>query len=200
MELTLPHSGADVRGLRRTFSIASAPSDDTVRFGIRTADRSSSFKKALLALRMGDTVMATAVGGDFVLPRNPATPVLLVAGGIGITPYLSHLAELEASGGGRDVVVVYSSSSSDDLAYSERLETHGHRVLLVAPKAPTSLPAHWSYLGAGPLTADLLLAAVPDVRDRAAYVSGPPSLVRALSPALRRAHVRSVKTDYFSGY
>jgi ferredoxin-NADP reductase len=200
LELTLPHGHADVRGLRRTFSIASAPGGEVVRVGIRTAERSSSFKRALLTLEPGETVAATAVGGDFVLPRDPKIPLLLVAGGIGVTPYISQLSDLEASDVGRDVVLVYSSSSADDLAYAERLETHGHPVFVVAPKVPRRLPAHWKYLGVGPLTADLLLSAVPDARDRAAYVSGPPALVRALTPALRRARVRSVRTDYFSGY
>jgi ferredoxin-NADP reductase len=200
MELTLPHSGVDVRGLRRTFSIASAPGGDEVRFGIRVAERSSSFKTALLALRPGETITATAVGGDFVLPKDPATPVLLVAGGIGITPYVSHLAAIEAAAAKRDVVLVYASSSADDLAYAERLQTHGQRVFLVAPEPPEVLPSSWTYLGAGPLTAELLLPAVPDVRQRAAYVSGPPALVRSLTPALRRAGVRRVRTDYFSGY
>jgi ferredoxin-NADP reductase len=200
MELTLPHAKQDVRGLRRTFSIASAPGDDLVRFGIRTATRSSSFKQHLLALQPGDTVAATAIGGDFVLPRDPSRPVLLVAGGIGVTPYVSHLEDLHRTATDRDAVLVYASSSSDDLAYAERLENQGHRVLLVAPAAPATLPANWTYLGAGPLSADLLLSAVPDARGRTAYVSGPPSLVRSLKPALRRAGVRRVHSDYFTGY
>ena len=200
MELTLPHHKVDVRGLRRTFSIASAPSASAVSFGVRTAAQSSSFKTALLALSPGDTVTATSVGGDFVLPRDPAAPILLVAGGIGITPYISQLTELEASGEQRDVVLVYTASTADDLAYASRLDAGGHRVLLVAPSAPAALPTSWTYLGPGPLTAELLLAAVPDAAARRAYVSGPPGLVRSLGPALRKAGVRRVKSDYFTGY
>jgi ferredoxin-NADP reductase len=200
LELTLPHAHQDVRGLRRTFSIASGPSEEVVRLGIRTSKRSSSFKLAMLDLKPGETVTATSVGGDFLLPKKETKPVLLVAGGIGITPYVSHLAELTASASKRDVVIVYSSSSSEDLAYAGRIGDSHHRVLLVAPSEPATLPEHWSYLGAGPLTADLLTSAVPDARSRAAYVSGPPGLVRALKPALRKAGIRKVKSDYFSGY
>jgi glycine betaine catabolism B len=201
MELTLPHRPADIRGLRRVFSIASAPAaGDTLRFGLRTATRSSSFKAALLALEPGQRITATTVGGDFVLPRDASVPVLLVAGGIGITPFISHLEQIERTGEKRDVVLVYAASSGDDVAYADRLGDAGHRVLLVAPTAPASLPATWTYLGPGPVTAEMLLAAIPDAKARHAYVSGPPGLVRDLKPALHRAGLRRVHSDYFSGY
>lgn len=204
MELTLPHAGQDTRGIRRTFSIASAPTatdpNGTVSFGLRTAERSSSFKKTLLTLEPGAVVAATGIGGDFVLPKDATEPILLVAGGIGITPYISHLEHLVASGQQRDVVLVYSSGSASDLPYLDRLDLAGVRVLLVAPDRPDGMPASWQYLGPGPLSAELLLAAVPDARLRRAYVSGAPDLVHSLKPALRRAGVRRVHSDYFSGY
>ena len=199
MELALPHAGADQRGHRRVFSIASAPGGD-VRFGLRIADRSSSFKKSLLALEPGEVVSGTSIAGDFVLPRDEKRPLLLVAGGIGITPFMSQLEHLESTGAKRDVVVVYSSSSPDEIAYAERLATGGHRVLLVSPTEPDDLPATWTWLGAGPLTGDLLLSAVTDAAGRDAFVSGAPALVTSMKQALRRAGVRRVKSDYFSGY
>ena len=206
MELSLPHRGADARGHRRVFSIASGPgaskrtANDTVRFGLRVPEKSSSFKRELLALEPGTVVSATSVGGDFTLPRDAKRPLLLVAGGIGITPFISQLSHLEETGSQRDVVLVYSSSRADEIAYVEKLERGEHRVLLVAPEAPAILPATWTYVGAGPLTGDMLLAAVPDAKDRDAFVSGPPALVTALRGALRRAGVKRVKSDYFSGY
>lgn len=199
MELSLPHRGADPRGMRRVFSIASAPGD-TVRFGLRVPEVSSSFKRALLDLQVYDAVAATSVGGDFVLPKNPERPLLLVAGGIGITPFISQLAHLEATGQKRDAVLVYSSSRDDEIAYAEQLERGQHRVLLVSPTEPAILPATWTWIGAGPLTGDALLAAVPDATGRDAFVSGPPQMVNTLKQALRRAGVRRVKSDYFSGY
>ncbi|WP_213815965.1 FAD-dependent oxidoreductase [Glaciihabitans sp. dw_435] len=201
MEITLAHKGADQRGYRRVFSIASAPSEtDVVRFGLRVADRSSSFKTHMLALEPGEIVTATSIGGDFLLPKDPSRPLLMVAGGIGITPYISHLGEVEATGTKRDIVVVYSSSRPDEIAYAERLGMGGHRVLLVSPSVPDELPSNWTYLGAGPLTGEMLLRAVPDAVSRDAYVSGAPQLVTSLKSALRRAGVKRVKSDYFSGY
>ena len=201
MELTIPHAKADVRGLRRIFSIASAPIEsDVIRFGLNTAERGSSLKTALLALEPGEIVSGTSVAGDFLLPKDVTRPLLYVAGGIGITPFMSHMEQISGAGQKRDVVVVYSASSVEELAYSDRLKELGNPVLLLAPAAPQPLPKNWTYLGRGPLTAEVLAAAIPDVKSRAAYVSGPPAFVHAVRALLRRAGAQSVKTDFFSGY
>ncbi|HMH58623.1 MAG TPA: FAD-dependent oxidoreductase, partial [Galbitalea sp.] len=161
---------------------------------------SSSLKKALLGLEPGEIVSATEVGGDFLLPKELTRPLLFVAGGIGITPFMSHLEQIAGAGESRDVVVLYSASSATELAYSDRLKTLGHPVLLLAPAAPKPLPKNWTYLGHGPLTADLLESAIPDAHSRAAYVSGPPAFVHVVRTLLRKAQVHSIKTDFFAGY
>ena len=104
MELALPHAKTDARGWRRVFSIASAPGADRVRFAIRMPERTSSFKAAMLELEPGTVVTGTSVSGDFVLPKDAAKPLLLVAAGIGITPFISQLEHLTATGEKRDIV------------------------------------------------------------------------------------------------
>ena len=199
MELTVPHARADSRGWRRVFSIASAPGD-LLRFGIRAPEKGSSFKRALLELEPGTTVAATAVGGDFLLPRDPERPLLLVAGGIGITPFVGHLEQAAAEAGARDIAVVYAVSSMDDLAYADRLRAAGCAVAIASPQEPADLPAGWTWIGPGRLTGDALLAAVPDAARREAFLSGPPAMVAALRRTLRQARVRRVHTDVFVGY
>ncbi len=199
-ELTLPHPGTDTRGWRRVFSIASGPADDTVRFGIRLPERSSSFKRALLDLAPGTRVHATAVGGDFTLPSDPARPLLLVAGGIGVTPFVAHLAAIRDETPTRDVAVVYAVSSPDELAYADELRSAGCSVAIASTEHPADLPAGWTWIGPERLSGDTLLAAVPDAARRDAYVSGPPAMAAALRRALRRAGVRRVHTDVFVGY
>lgn len=204
MELTLPHTRQDQRGSRRIFSIASAPgATDTggaaqVGFALRMTHPASSFKRALAELKPGAAVRATSVGGDFLLPRDPDVPLLLVAGGIGITPFLSQLEHARAAGHERDAVLVYQVSSTDELAFTDRLGEE--RVLLVAPEPPAGLPPSWRWVGEGPITAELLRDAVADAASRTAYVSGAPALIESVRAALRRVGVRRVVTDYFSGY
>ena len=194
MELTIPHAKTDTRGWRRVFSIAAAPGGN-VKFGIRLPETPSSFKKALLALEPGTKVSATSVGGDFVLPKGD-DPLLLVAGGIGITPYISQLESLDD----RDVALVYAISTPDDLAYAGTLAKTSCTVTVVSAQKPSKLPKGWTWVEASRLTGEQLLAAVPDARSRHTYLSGTPAMVGALKRALRKAGSRRIHTDVFVGY
>ncbi|MCU1579465.1 MAG: oxidoreductase [Rhodoglobus sp.] len=201
MELTIPHRGADFRGSRRYFSISSAPANDgPITFAITVPEKSSSFKQALLDLEPGAIVRGTGVGGDFSLPADTTEPLLLVAGGIGITPFASQLAAATARGEKRDVTVVYANSTPGELPYADLLKESGAHVVLYAPEAPSPLPDSWVYAGPGRVTGERLAATVPDVSKRRAFVSGPPALVNDLRKALRSQGARRVHSDYFSGY
>jgi ferredoxin-NADP reductase len=200
MELTLPHSGTDARGWRRVFSIATAPATGEVRFGVRLPDKPSSFKTALMALEPGATVTATSVSGDFTLPADPTRKLLLVAGGIGVTPFVGQLEHAAGEPQPRDVVLVYAVSSATELAYGPELEAAGVRVVVVCPDRPLVLPPHWTWVQGDTLSAGIVHDNVPDARDRTAYVSGAPTAVSALKRALRGTGVRRVRTDTFIGY
>jgi ferredoxin-NADP reductase len=201
MELTIPHRNADFRGSRRYFSISSAPTaDGPITFAITMPSKSSSFKQALLDLEPGAIVHGTGVGGDFALPTDATEPLLLVAGGIGITPFASQLAHATERGEKRDVVVVYATSNPGPLPYGTLLERSGARVVLFGPEKPASLPPAWEYAGEGRVTGERLAVAVPDAAKRRAFVSGPPALVTDLRKALHSQGAKRVHSDYFSGY
>ncbi|KZX22780.1 FAD-dependent oxidoreductase [Rathayibacter tanaceti] len=197
LELDLPHR-ADRRGSRRTFSVSSAPREGEIAIALRMPEKASSFKRTLAALEPGSTLRATSIGGDFVLPTDPSVPLLLVAGGIGITPFASQLRSL-AEGPRRDVVVVVAAPSLEDVAYRDLLEESGARVVLRSRETPSSLPDGWSHV-TGRLTAEVLADAVPDAGRRVGYVSGSPSFVDAVRGALRGAGAKRIRTDAFPGY
>ena len=112
-------------------------------------------------------------------------PLMMIAGGIGVTPFASQLGSAAARGESRDVHVVYVPSRPGEVLYRDVLESAGATVTV---------------LDDTPVTADALLTAVPDLASRRAYVSGAPSLVADAATALRRAGARRVRTDYFAGY
>lgn len=198
LELDVPHRRPDGRGTRREFSIASAPEDlPEVRIAFKDGSQ-SSYKKALAAVEPGKTLAVTGVWGDFVLPARPTAPVLMVAAGIGVTPFVSQLRHLAATGQRRDAVLAYVVSGSDELAFRDDIVASGIPVVVFSPDEPVDLPAGWVWAGPDRVDAEGLLRAVPDLAQRAAYVSGPPRLIAALAPALGKA--KSLTTDAFAGY
>lgn len=199
MELDLPHAKSDGKGRRRVFSLTGSPADRLIKFGVRTAEPVSAAKKVLLSLKPGDELTATAVGGDFILPRDPRKPVLLIAAGIGITPFLSHIS----SGGlrDRDAVLLLLARSADEIAYAEELKDAGVRV--VARIADGSQPP--SHISAFPADAarvdgEALSAVIPDIAEREVFISGSPASVASLRRAAKEAGAKRVHVDSFSGY
>ncbi|GAA1743239.1 FAD-dependent oxidoreductase [Aeromicrobium alkaliterrae] len=193
LELQVPHA-ADVRGVRRVFTVASTPDADTVDIAVRVPEDCSSFKRELAALQPGDEVHATGVNGDFVWSRG-ASPVLLVAGGIGVTPFLSQVRHEPD----RDAVLVYGVPSASVVPYRDELVAAGTRVVLVAPDDPTDLPDGWTHVREAFVTGEVVREAVPDAGSRRAFVSGPPAMVSPVAAHLRRHRIRT-RTDHFTGY
>ncbi|MDQ0731694.1 ferredoxin--NADP reductase [Arthrobacter sp. B1I2] len=199
MELDLPHAKPDGKGRRRVFSLTGSPGERVVKFGVRTAEPLSAAKKVLLALKPGDELTATSVGGDFVLPRDPRRPVLLIAAGIGITPFVSHLS----SGGlrERDAVLLLLARSADELAYADELRDSGVRVLVRLADGSEPPPDFGTVAGGGArLDPEGLKSLVPDIGTREVYVSGSPASVASLRRAARNAGARRIHVDSFSGY
>lgn len=208
LELEVPHRHADARGTRREFSIASAPEDlPLVRVAFKEAQSNghgqgakpmSSFKRALAEVTPGTTLPVTGVWGDFLLPTKTMTPILMVAAGIGVTPFVSQLRHLQLAEEDRDVVLVYVASEAAELAYRPEIEASGVTVIVFTRDRPENLPSHWMWAQGVRLDAEGLLRVVPDISARHAYISGPAALIADLAPALERA--RSMTTDAFSGY
>lgn len=201
LELDVPHRHPDARGTRREFSIVSAPADlPTIEIAFRESAgaKPSSYKKALAEVSAGDRLAVTGVWGDFVLPRREGAPVLMVAAGIGVTPFVSQLRQARLLEEDRDIVLVYVASDASELAFRDELEASGVPVIVFTRDLPADLPSHWMWARGVRLDADGLQRVVPDISARHAYISGPAGLIADLAPGLAKA--RSVTTDAFSGY
>lgn len=203
MEWTLPHDKEDSRGNRRTFSIASSPTERGVQLGVKFYDPSSSYKKILQGLQPGDRLFAGQIAGDFTLPANKNTKLALIAGGIGITPIRSMLKYVVDTAEKRDIVVVYSVSDPSEVAYSDVLqaaEKHGIRVIkLLSSDYAGSDKENWQG-ETGKLTADFIREHIPDFKDRTFYLSGPQPMVQSSKHMLRDLGIAKIKTDFFTGY
>lgn len=203
LEWTLPHEKPDARGNRRTFTVASSPSESLVHLGARVpAQNPSSYKRALAALSVGDVVFGSNVLGDFTLPAASNVPIAWIAGGIGVTPFRSMAQDMVETQTHRDVVLFYACNSPADFAYEESFHLaapYGVRLARVATGKDT--PADWGgYCGL--ITADMVRKEAPNYASRLWYLSGPPMMVNAYRTLLASMGVpkRQIRTDYFPGY
>ncbi|MGO3796404.1 MAG: hypothetical protein ACTJGR_04690, partial [Pauljensenia sp.] len=189
-----------VRGNRRVFSLTSAPGEaqgprPLLRIAFRLPGRPSAFKAALVALPAGAVVRSEGIRGDFLLPEDPQVPVLMVARGIGVTPFLGQLADLRERCEARDVVLVHVVCNPGDAALVEHLRESDSGVAVLVVEEQQKDRERRTGLGAGEL-----LACCPDLRSRRAYVSGAPAFVAEAREALARAGAAGVVTDTFTGY
>lgn len=190
IELTLPHKNSDARGIRRDFSIVNAPGTNQLRLGIKFHSPSSSFKQALCSLPVGTKIQTTGIRGDFIAPRDPTKKLLLIAGGIGVTPFVSQVA---AYGRERAITVLYFASRPEEFAYTEDLRQNGAIVFCFSAEAGEGC------IEANSMTEDILNTYVTDAQERHTYISGPPGMVDA-TKTLLSGKVARIHTDYFSGY
>ncbi|TGS45604.1 hypothetical protein EN822_27840, partial [bacterium M00.F.Ca.ET.179.01.1.1] len=64
LEWTLGLDRADNRGNRRYFTVASAPTEETVRLGVKFYPQSSAFKRGLMTMKPGSTIHAAQLAGN----------------------------------------------------------------------------------------------------------------------------------------
>ncbi|HET8884226.1 MAG TPA: hypothetical protein VFM68_02025 [Candidatus Saccharimonadales bacterium] len=200
MEITIPHTHKDGRGLRRIFSITTAPGQSVIGFGVKFYEPSSTFKKMLKTLQSGEVIQATMISGDFTLPKNTNEPLLFIAGGIGITPFISHLLHMQATGQTRDIILLYMVSDVKEIAYADTLQQSGIKVIVCTPTAQKLPVKKWLPIHTQQLTAHMVKKAIPDVAARKVYISGAPTMINRVKKQLKHLGVKKIKSDYFTGY
>jgi ferredoxin-NADP reductase/Na+-translocating ferredoxin:NAD+ oxidoreductase RnfD subunit len=203
MEWTLGHHNPDARGNRRYFTLASAPTEKTLRLGVKFYPKSSSFKRAMLGMKNGDEIVAAQTAGDFVLPRNPRQKVVLIAGGVGITPFRSMIKYLLDAKQRRPITLFYANKSVEEILYKDIFDRAHHELgmrVIYTMTDTNNLPAGWAGT-TGRITPQLIKSSVPDYRRCMYYISGPKGMVDSFKDSLDQIHIRKsqIKTDYFSG-
>lgn len=197
LELTLPHVQVDERGTTRMFTVSSAPSDDMLSITTKFSDPSSSFKAVLRALESGTTVAIVPPTGDFVLPADPTTPLVFVAGGMGVTPFHSIFKWLHDNEEQRPIKFIYAVKTEDDIIFQDSFDAAGIHATIVVTEPSDAWGGE-----RGHLTADHILKLTePDDRTLI-YLAGPEPMIKDLSRDLHTANIPKsrIVTDHFPNY
>ena len=204
MEWTLPHKESDNRGNRRYFTLASSPTENDLKIGVKFYEAPSSFKKSLWAMDGKEEIAASQLAGDFVLPKNPNQKLVFIAGGIGITPFRSMLKYLLDTGQKRSIIVFYSNKTANEIVYTGVLNEAGKKlgIKTIYNLTDTNNIPNWWQGKIGFINESIIKQEAPDYKERIFYISGPPTMVAAYEKMLATMGVskKQIKTDFFPGF
>ncbi len=193
MEWTLGHKNPDSRGSRRYFTLASSPTEENLRIGVKFYPNSSSWKRSLMEMKEGDQIVAGYLSGEFNLPKESNRKLVFIAGGIGITPFRSIVKYLLDTGNRRDIALLYSVKTKSEIVYRDVFDSAKN----VGVKTFYVATDEVGYINAAMIAND-----IPDYKDRFFYISGPHSMVSAFENTLKEMNIPSgqIKIDFFPGY
>jgi ferredoxin-NADP reductase len=196
-------STTDAQGARHTFSIVSAPFQGELVVATRMRD--SAFKRAFKSLPIGSLAKVEGPSGSLTLHNDRARPAVFIAGGIGITPFMSILRQAAKDQLPQRLLLLYSNRRPEDAAFLaelQQLEQQNKNFRLVATMTEMSKSARKWDGETSFVNADLVKRVVGDLAAPTYYVVGPPAMVEAMQEVLSRAGVAedNIRTEEFYGY
>jgi ferredoxin-NADP reductase len=192
MHYFFEHPGADDRGIERWFTISSPPYEKTLAITTRFAgDKGSTFKKALKTMPLGTAIKADGPGGKFVI-GDASKKLVLVAGGIGITPYYSMLMQMDHDGQDIKADLLYANRDAN-FVFGPQLDALEQKH-----------PGFHIHKFVGDRHIELSdLKPYADDPDTIIYLSGPEPMIETFEETLKEklnVPEERVKTDFFPGY
>jgi len=197
----LDPSETDGKGDTRTFSLTSIPEDDHLEIAMRLRD--TAFKRALRRAAPGAPLRLRGPAGRFTLEAAEGRPALLLAGGIGVTPFVSMLRSLEAHPHPAPVTLLASARRHEDVPFLRELLAIADRVpsVRVVPVLTGDAPERWTG-ERGRIDAAMLARHRRGMAAPVHFLAGPSAMVEGLEAMLEAAGVKpaDIRTDTFFGY
>ncbi|HTI71050.1 MAG TPA: 2Fe-2S iron-sulfur cluster-binding protein [Candidatus Limnocylindria bacterium] len=188
----------------RSYTMASSPTQrHYCELTIKREAKGRGVSKYLHdGVQEGELLEVSGPAGKFTFTGAEAKSVVLIGGGVGITPLMSYVRYLTDSGWPGEIYFLYACRHVSDFIFRSELERlcsrHPKLHLVVTVTRPNEEP--WSGL-TGRLTKELIAQSVPDVATRLVYVCGPDNMMRAAQAALLELQVPAaqIKTEAFDG-
>jgi predicted ferric reductase len=172
------------------YSLSAGPQPGQLRITVKDLGDHS---RALAEVPPGTKVFAEGPYGAVTQAVRRRHKVLLIGGGVGITPLRALFETLPAGPG--DLTLVYRASRPEDIVFREELQ----RLAAQRGASLRFVTGRRADLGFDPLSAPALRANIPDLVDHEVYLCGPAGMTDAVTDALRSAGVprRQIHHEFF---
>jgi ferredoxin-NADP reductase len=192
--LVLKDPPAEANSRQRIFSLVSAPFEAELAIATRMRE-GSAFKRALKSLPPGSKLELKGPRGVMTLHEDRRRAAVFIAGGIGITPFMSMLRQAAHDRLEQRLLLICSNRRQEDTPFLAELQA------LVGQNDNFRLLARMTELD-GFVDADAIRRFAGDAPAPIYYLAGPPGMVDAMKAVLRRAEVsdEDVRSEQFYGY
>lgn len=194
VEIQVLHQGARTK---RYFSISSSPAyyqkTGLIELSIRVQDKGRITPWLKQHYGLGGSgfhgcISLAKAQGQFVLPQG-SQPLLLIAGGSGITPFRSMLQQLQLTQQNRDVQLLYFAKEANQHAFQTELTTISQQLPNVRVQFLSDSEHGW-------LSAGLLEGFCADIKQRQIYLCGPAPMLAVGQDALEQLGIASTQIHF----
>lgn len=193
----------DPKGATRHFTLYLSPTESKL-VGLTTRIREESgYKQTLNELKVGDEIQGEGPEGTFVLDEYEKGEHVLLAGGIGITPFRSMIKyNIDKKLTDIKLHLIYANSTPAEVTFRSELEAWSKAAPNVKITMTVSEPdKSWKGL-IGRIDDSMILKATQDYKSPTFWVCGPPPMVEAMEKILGTMNTPSgkVRSEKFTGY
>lgn len=196
-------SETDAEGNRRAFSIASAPHEDQLLFATRL--RQSAFKRVLSTMTVGAEVKVEGPFGNLFLHSDASRSAVLLAGGIGITPFRSIVRRASKERLPHRLILFYANRRPEDAAFLnelQALQSENPNYTFVPTMTAAGQKANSWGGETGHITEQMIAKYVERPDAPVYYAAGPPAMVEAMQKLLGQMGIGAddIRAEEFAGY
>jgi len=191
----------DKRGQRRTFTVASAPHENILRMATRKTG--SGFKRTI---ESGPLQPVEVIGPSGKMIRDESRPAVFIAGGMGITPFRSMIADAMERQLTQPMTLLFSNRYAAEIAFSNYFlsiqKDHQNTFTCIQTITDKNIQnGEWSGENRR-IDSEFIKDYVPDLSAVTFYVCGPPDMVAAQLNILKNENVSQeyILSESFWGY
>jgi ferredoxin-NADP reductase len=187
----------DVGGVRtsRPYSISSPPNQNGYyEVAVRRVEDGFVSSHLLETVKVGDRLESTGPSGNFFYnPLFHGNDLVFLAGGSGITPFMSMIREVTDRGLSRKIHLIYGSRNPEDMIFEEEIEERARlhenfKVTSVISEPPQGFEGFTGFI-----SAKLMKDVLSTVEGRTFYVCGPEAMYTFCLPELLKLQVPAGK-------
>ncbi len=186
---------------KHTFSIASSPFENgSIRLGIRVA---GPFTQGLLDMREGDEIFVEGPYGNFTFKQDHHFDLVFIAGGVGITPFISALRYAATNQLPNKMALIYSNRTLKSTLFLEELlelEKQNPNFRSLFSITNEKLPYEMDSVVNRRIDARMMKKFIGDTRGKTFFICGPENFMEAMKENLKRIGVYDfqIETEAFS--